>query len=250
MDLNFIEQWGNETDTTIFYRPERIVLDSNGYVYVSDAKNYGIKKLNKDGSVAQIFGHIGIEGDTDGYFNYLEGLAVDSAGIVYASDRKKEYYINSSGKKNSRYYSRIQKFMPNGNRISTDTFTSNIINYAEALAVNDSGHIYVVDSWNARIVVLNSNMEKINHWGKWGLGAGSFSTPENIIIDESGNIFVVDSENCTIQKFTSDGKLIGKWGTVGYGKLSFWWPTGIALNSAGKIYVADEDQCILQRFEQ
>lgn len=243
-DFNYIEQWGSENDTTTLYRPERLTIDKNGYVYVADERNYCIKKFDKNGNLLLSFGHTGIVGDTDGYFKYLEGIAVDSSGYVYASDRA---IINKS---TSSYGSRIQKFEPDGDWISTDTFTYSQISHAEAIAVNDSGYIYVADEWSERIVVLNNQMQRINRWGRWGSGAGNFSEPENIIIDDSGYIYVVDSANCSIQKFTSAGKLVSKWGTIGFDKLSFLWPTGIAVDKTGRIYVADEDLCRLQRFQQ
>ena len=66
--------------------------------------------------------------------------------------------------------------------------------------------IYIVDSGNNRVVVLNKDGKTQFSFGREGAGEGEFQDPVGIGVDHEGQIFVADTGNHRIQVFTADGK--------------------------------------------
>lgn len=85
----------NDTDTgaaALFDSPRGIATDIAGNVYVADAGNHAIRKIDTSGVVSTFAGSVdGLAGSTDGTgpeasSTLPEYLATDSAGNVYVSD--------------------------------------------------------------------------------------------------------------------------------------------------------------------
>jgi DNA-binding beta-propeller fold protein YncE len=93
-----------------------------------------------------------------------------------------------------------------------------------------SGHLYVADQSNNRIVELTAWGEFVKAWG-WGVrdgssepqtctvettcragidggGKGELNFPQGVAVDSDGNVYVVDPGAHRVQKFTSDGQFI------------------------------------------
>ncbi len=78
-----------------FYQPEGVAVDSGGNVYVADTWNHTIRKIAPGGAVTTLAGLAGSYGSTDGIgsearFYEPQGVAVDSAGILYVADTGNE----------------------------------------------------------------------------------------------------------------------------------------------------------------
>lgn len=74
-----------------FFQPYNITIDHKGDYYIPDQKNHAIRKMTKEGKVTTLAG-TGKEGYKDGDLNLAEfnnptGVAVDSQGMVYVTDR-------------------------------------------------------------------------------------------------------------------------------------------------------------------
>jgi DNA-binding beta-propeller fold protein YncE len=69
--------------------------------------------------------------------------------------------------------------------------------------------IYIVDSGNNQLVVLNKDGKTQFSVGREGAGEGEFQDPVGIGIDHKGLIYVADTGNHRIQIFTADGKYSG-----------------------------------------
>jgi DNA-binding beta-propeller fold protein YncE len=107
------------------------------------------------------------------------------------------------------------------------------------VAVDASGYVYVVDSYNNRIQKFTSTGTYLTQWGTPGSGNGQFSFPYGVAVDASGNVYVADTGNYRIQKFTSTGTYLTQWGTYGSGNEQFQIPFGIAVDASGYVYVDD-----------
>ena len=87
--------------------------------------------------------------------------------------------------------------------------------------------VYVVDCWNHRVQVLNSDLTFSSTFGKEGSGKGQFKYPWSIACDSTGKMYVTDSKNHRIQVFTAGGKFLRMFGRYGEGRgeleLSCWY---------------------------
>jgi hypothetical protein len=115
-----------------FNGPSGITVDSTGTVYVADQGNSRIRKITSDGTVTTFAGQA-TNGSTNGtgtnatFSSVLQGLAVDSQGIVYVAD-------NGNGL--------IRSITPSG---VVSTFSSTAGSRWVATQRTTTGSVYVID---------------------------------------------------------------------------------------------------------
>ena len=78
----------------------------------------------------------------------------------------------------------------------------------QALCVDKSGKVYVVDYHNYRVQVFDANGNFLLKFGSQGTGNGQFSQLGGVCVDSLGNIYVTDEVNSTVQKFDSNGNFL------------------------------------------
>ena len=129
-------------------------------------------------------------------------------------------------------------------------------------ALDGSGSLYIVDTWNHRIRKVDSAgiMTTIAGSGTTGEGGGGFGGdggpavearlryPYGVTVDETGNLYIADARNHRIRKVDSAGIVttIAGSGTEGYGgdggpavRAQLSHPQGVALDGSGNLYIAD-----------
>lgn len=113
------------------------------------------------------------------------------------------------------------------------------------VAANESGdRIYVLDAgginseWH-RVVVFDSEGNKINEIGKRGAENGQFNLPNQLVVARDGTLYVLDAGNFRVQAFTADGEFLRSWGKVGRNLGNMARPRGIATDNEGNVYVTD-----------
>jgi hypothetical protein len=172
-----------------FDRPQDVVVDGQGNIYVSDYAAYRVRKITKDGIVSTLAG--GTRGTADGngasaQFIGPGALAIDVQGNIYVADS-----------------TRIRKITPSGNVTSVTgslvpansgtTMPGPSFNYLKGIALDKQGNIYAVI-----YLFLKSQICKISPTGEVSTfidstqnfpTAGFLSTLHHIAIDASGNIF-------------------------------------------------------------
>jgi trimeric autotransporter adhesin len=143
--------------------------------------------------------------------------------------------------------------------------TSAMFYKTRGVAVDASGNIYVVDSWNHRIRLVTKSTGIITTVA--GTGSGGYSGdgglatslklyfPTGVAIDASGNIYIADNNNDRIRMITTSTGIMstvagtGSGGYSGDGGLAtsaeLRLPSGVALDASGNIYIADNaNSCI------
>jgi DNA-binding beta-propeller fold protein YncE/serine/threonine protein kinase/transcriptional regulator with XRE-family HTH domain len=115
------------------------------------------------------------------------------------------------------------------------------------VAVDDQGHVYVVDQDGNRVSKLSSSGRLLVSWGTKGSRPGQFNAPGGIAVDRQSNVFVADTDNNRIEKFSAGGTLLAVLGSGGDNPGQFSFPRGIAIDAQGDIYVADAGHDRIQK---
>ncbi len=171
-------------DPAFEWSPIGIAVDSQGNVYVADAKKdeHRVVKFDKNGKVLMTFGK---QSSKKGEFNYPNGIAVDKAGDIYVVDSNN---------------SRVQIFNKNGKFLRTFSGTAaGALTHPMGIDVSRTDEIHVVESFGHDIQVYDKKGANIYNFGQFGIADGQFRYPKGIAIGSDGTVFVTDHDNLRIQ---------------------------------------------------
>jgi NHL repeat len=208
--------------------PDSVVVDSAGNLYIADWDNNRIRKVDATGTISTIAGNGSPVSSGDGGFatdaglRYPRGVAIDSAGSIYASEWPGH---------------RIRKVTPVG-AIATIAGTGQPgfsgdggpateaqLNFPRGLAVDSVGNLYIADTVNNRIrkVTPAGTISTVAGNGEGGFsGDGGLATnaqlfqPGAVAVDQGGDLYIAESfvqsyygppapGNHRIRKVTPDG---------------------------------------------
>jgi Ca2+-binding RTX toxin-like protein len=154
-------------------------------VYVVDTGNQRIQKFSTDGDLIGTFGSSGLG---EGQFLTATGIDIDGDGNVYITDK---------GNK------KIEKFDADGKFVKSFPFHSSNYNFTpEAIAVDSTGEMFIVNSANDRILHLSQDSNlNLNVFDQIGPYTDSFEIVTDIVIGTNGELLVIDSAKHKIQSF-------------------------------------------------
>jgi sugar lactone lactonase YvrE len=129
--------------------------------------------------------------------------------------------------------------------------------YAEGVAVNAFGCLFIADSGNNRIRKVDTNgvITTVAGNGAWGYsgdgGAATnarLDTPYGVEVDASGNLFIADYANSRVRKVGTNGIIttVAGNGTNGYSgdggaatNAELHYPYAVAVDASGNLFIAD-----------
>jgi uncharacterized protein (TIGR03663 family) len=211
-----------------FLEPKGVAIGPDSSIYVADARNNRIQKLDPGGRFVSRWG---TPGNGPGQFAEPWGLAVDRQGNVYVADT---------------WNHRIQKFDKDGKHLSvwgTGVISTNPGEFygPRSVAVDSAGNVFVSDTGNHRIQKFDSDGRLIALYGSRGSAPGQFSEPVGLALDWGGTLYVADTWNHRIQKLDASLKPIDQWPVVGWQSQSLTNKPYLAVGTDGMVYGTDPD---------
>lgn len=187
-----------------FRQPDDILIAPDGVIYIADAGNHAIRRINLDGSVETVAG-TGVPGFADGEarsarFNAPTGLALSADGkflfVTDTTNRRVRRIDLAAGV--------VETFSGSGNPGSEDG-PAHLASFVQpiALAFDTDGTLYVSDvgANSIRRIDLNGSVSTLAGGGKArhkdGTGVDAkFDSPRGLAIDTARRIlYVADTEN-------------------------------------------------------
>ena len=201
--------------------PWGVVVREGGEVVVAEWMGNRVSILGQKKS----FGAFGLD---PGQFIRPRGVAIDTGGNILVANAGNNH---------------IQQFSSTGKNLRTvGTRGSGPLQFQFPSGITvhpHTGKVYVTDSHNHRIQVLNSDLTYSSRFSRKGSNNGEFDSPYDIATDREGNVYVADWGNHRIQVFTADGMYLRQFGKEGEGEGELRQPVGIAIDSGNVVYVSE-----------
>ena len=206
---------GGDARRASFDQPRGVAIDKVGNIYISDGRNFRVRRVDTRGIVTTFAGRgingFGGDGGPATAANISPWkLTVDPAGNLYIAD-----YDNS----------RLRKVSPDG---IIDTIAGNGKNTYSGdgkparesslvpfdLAVDPSGRIIVSDTINVRVYRIGTDgiINSIAGTGTRGYSgdggpavAAALTNPSGVTVDVSGNVLIADTSNRRVRRVNAAG---------------------------------------------
>ncbi|MFH5185458.1 stalk domain-containing protein [Paenibacillus sp. TAB 01] len=227
-------------DLSVFQEPMGLASDRGGSIYVADAGNHAIRKVDASGRVTTIAGsgQIGLK-DGQGLeaaFDHPQDVAVASDGTVYVADTLNHVIrrISPDGRTTTLTApsSRLVEVTP-GQVVPSGDFRDGSIaeakfNEPSGLALDDQGNLYISDSGNQRIRYMDFGKGQVmtvaggsaaagaayepaslyaqGAYADGKAGAARFNFPQGIALTPEGGLVIADSMNHSI-RYLLDGEV-------------------------------------------
>jgi uncharacterized protein (TIGR03437 family) len=197
--------------------PAGLAFDPKEHLFIADAHNRNIRRLAHNGTISTVAG-TGQKGATgDGgpaaaaTFNLPQDIAFDPQGNLYIADT-----TNNKIRMVSLATLNISTLAGSGAPgYSGDggPATAAQLDTPTGVAVDSSGTVYIVDSFNNRVRTVRAGTINEFAGADHAQGDGGKATaallyfPQSFAWDATGNLYIADTQNNKIRKVTPDGKI-------------------------------------------
>ena len=204
--------------------PWGVVITKNEEIVVAENGAHCITILNKEGKKVKSFG---TKGTKEGQFTSPRGVAIFHDGHILVTDNH-----------------RLQKLTFEGDCVksvgSSETGNGPLqFNTPRGITVHPTtGQIFIADSNNHRVQVLNKDLTYSHSFGKYGSSSEQFQYPYDVTFDNEGYLYVAAFGNHCIKKFTSTGQYISTFSSKGSNPGQIKEPTSIIIDNS-LLYVSE-----------
>jgi DNA-binding beta-propeller fold protein YncE len=215
--------------------PAGVAVDSTDRLFVSDAALHSIICFNPSGQPIGYFGTTVLQRPG--------GIAIDrQRNRLYVTDAKQGRIavFDTGSLKFLRYFGGPSK--PGSHDNGTFSGPTNV-------AVDRKGMIYVADTGNCRVQILDSTGNFVRAFGAQGDRPGSFIRPKGIAVDSEGHVYVADAEFNNFQILTAEGQPLLAVGILGTDPGQFALVAGLYIDSKDRIYTTEMFHGRIQVFQ-
>jgi DNA-binding beta-propeller fold protein YncE len=213
-------------------KPIGVAVDDEGKIFVADATLNRVFAYAPDGHVVLTMGR-------EDELKAPSGLAADRLNKrIYVADASLHHIVCYSSVDGTWLKTIGQRGQEPGN-----------FNFPTNLFVDGKGRLYVTDTMNFRIQVLDADGAVLHVFGAQGDTGGSLNRPKGVGVDSEGHIYVADTSFNNFQVFDETGRLLLFVGTGGREPGEFLLPAGLYVDARDRIYVADQGNSRVQVFQ-
>ncbi|PCH69110.1 MAG: hypothetical protein COC01_02140 [Bacteroidetes bacterium] len=253
-------------------KPTGVHIDETGNIYIVDQLNHRIRFVDTSGVISTIagagaggsgFSGDGGSADTARFFK-PQNVHVDAAGNIYIADlyNHRIRLVDTSGVINTIAGTGISGFSGDGS-----TAISAQLNRPYGIHVDATGNIYIADTYNNRIRLIDTSgmISTIAGIGSMGFSgdsgpatAAELYYPWGVHVDATGNIYIADLQNHRIRLIDTSGVIstiagTGISGFSGDGSLAtaaqLSGPSGVHVDASGNIYIVDKSNHSIRKID-
>ena len=227
-------QWANGKPTGMTFDAK-----TNALVVV-DTHYFQFLFYTPDGQLVESRTIGGVNGTEPGQFGWVTDFARAADGTIYLSEYGE--------------YDRIYKYSADGefiDRMGQHGDAPLEFSRPQSLAVDEQGLLWVADSCNHRIQVIDwreSQPRIVSILGQQGPQVGQLQFPYAMTLLSKDRLLVSEYGNHRVQCWDRQGKPLSVWGAPGKEPGQLNQPWALAIDSLERIYVVDSGNNRIQRF--
>jgi hypothetical protein len=237
-------------------QPSGVAVDPSGNLFIADTWNNVIRKIS-NGVISTVAGtgKSGYSGDNgpaaSAQLYAPQGVAVDASDNLYIADTGNQVIRKIS----NGVISTVAGTGKWGYSGDNGPATSAQLDNPQGVAVEESGNLYIADSWNHVIrKVSNGVITTFAGTGKAGYSgdngpaaSAQLYYPRGVAVDASGDVYIADTDNNVIRQ-VSNGVIstVAGTGKSGYSgdngpaaSAQLYAPEEVEVDASGNLYIAD-----------
>lgn len=255
---------GGQATSAQLSNPEAVAIDSTGRVYIADASNGLIRRIELDGTVSTFAGGGSDSSEgvpaTQASLSAPRGIAIDAMDRVYIAEYGTNRVRRVAG-------GLITTFAGSGTDAgdSVSPATSARLNRPRALAI-DGTNLYIADASNFRVVRVDTDGTTLTKVAGGGIDTSDgidatlarLGAPEGLAVDGQGGLYIADRGEHRIRKvvagtITTVAGTRAAFGDRGDGGLAvdalLSSPQHVVVDGSGRLVISDTGNRRVRRIE-